>query len=157
VDCSFLEQFALLRTDLSRRQQGPSRLIQIPQRKQRHQLRRVLRKPAIPHLRITELPLEYPATITGLGIDGLDHHEQARPGNDDFHLSQKLLASGLLGSKTCRIFFDKCYRAPGNKAGEAGLGLYLVKWIIELHGGTVSAQSVPEQGTTIVIRLPLAM
>ena len=52
--------------------------------------------------------------------------------------------------------FDKYYRAHGNKTGGAGLGLYLVKQIIELHGGTVSVQSVPDQGTTIVIRLPLA-
>jgi len=52
--------------------------------------------------------------------------------------------------------FDKYYRAPGNKASGAGLGLYLVKQIVELHGGTVSAQSVPGQGTAIVICLPLA-
>lgn len=37
------------------------------------------------------------AIVTGLGTDGVDHREQARPGNDDFHLSQKFLASGLLG------------------------------------------------------------
>ncbi len=35
-----------------------------------------------------------------------------------------------------------------------GLGLYLVKTFVEMHGGTVSAQSVPDQGTSVTIHLP---
>lgn len=37
----------------------------------------------------------------------------------------------------------------------AGLGLALVKSFIELHGGTLDIQSNPDQGTTVLCRLPL--
>jgi signal transduction histidine kinase len=35
-----------------------------------------------------------------------------------------------------------------------GLGLYLVRTFVEMHGGTVSADSVESEGTTVTIRLP---
>jgi PAS domain S-box-containing protein len=36
-----------------------------------------------------------------------------------------------------------------------GLGLYLVKTQVEAMGGTISAESIPDQGTTFHVRLPL--
>jgi len=38
----------------------------------------------------------------------------------------------------------------------SGLGLYMCKYIIELHGGDVSVQSKVGEGTTFIIRLPAA-
>lgn len=38
--------------------------------------------------------------------------------------------------------------------GGAGLGLSLVKNIIELHGGTIAIKSEPGRGTDVIIRLP---
>jgi signal transduction histidine kinase len=37
----------------------------------------------------------------------------------------------------------------------AGLGLALVKWIVEGHRGTVEVRSTPGEDTTFVIRLPI--
>ncbi|MDK9725492.1 MAG: sensor histidine kinase [Sterolibacteriaceae bacterium MAG5] len=62
---------------------------------------------------------------------------------------------GIAADEIPKIF-DKYYRAPGNKASGAGLGLYLVKQIVELHGGSVAAESTPGAGTTMRVRLPLA-
>jgi signal transduction histidine kinase len=50
---------------------------------------------------------------------------------------------------------DKARRRGSAVTGSgAGLGLAIVKVIVEAHGGTVSAQSVPGQGTTITVNLP---
>ncbi|MCL4694373.1 MAG: hypothetical protein KJ060_17925, partial [Candidatus Hydrogenedentes bacterium] len=37
----------------------------------------------------------------------------------------------------------------------AGLGLFLVKEMVTLHGGTVAVRSEMDRGTTFVVRLPL--
>lgn len=63
---------------------------------------------------------------------------------------------GIPESELPRIF-DKYYRAPGAKGvAGAGLGLNLVKRIIELHGGGIEAASLHGQGSTFTVRLPLA-
>jgi len=43
------------------------------------------------------------------------------------------------------------------KAFGVGLGMPLVKRIVEQHGGRVTVDSEPERGTTVVMRLPLCM
>lgn len=40
------------------------------------------------------------------------------------------------------------------RAGSLGLGLYIVKQIVDAHGGTMSLQSDAESGTTFTVRLP---
>lgn len=51
--------------------------------------------------------------------------------------------------------FTKYFRAEGSAVSGSGLGLFIVRQIIELHGGKVSAQSVFGQGLKITVRLPL--
>lgn len=54
--------------------------------------------------------------------------------------------------------FDRLYRADparGRTSGGAGLGLALVRWIVEAHEGRIQVQSVLEKGTAFVISLPL--
>ncbi|MED0658181.1 HAMP domain-containing sensor histidine kinase, partial [Anoxybacillus ayderensis] len=41
------------------------------------------------------------------------------------------------------------------KSSGTGLGLTIVKRIIENHGGTIALHDSSEQGTTFVIRLPI--
>ena len=52
--------------------------------------------------------------------------------------------------------FDRFYR--GDKArtthGESGLGLAIAKSIVEMHGGTIAAESQSGQGTTMRVTLP---
>jgi len=57
-----------------------------------------------------------------------------------------------------RRVFDKFYRADSAEADRipgAGLGLALVKHIAQAHGGAVELQSVPGEGSTFVLDLPL--
>jgi signal transduction histidine kinase/PAS domain-containing protein len=60
---------------------------------------------------------------------------------------------GIPFADQARVFekFERGVRQPG-----AGLGLSLVKSLIELHGGTVVIESVSGQGTRITCRLPVA-
>lgn len=39
-------------------------------------------------------------------------------------------------------------------SGNSGLGLPITKWIVEKHGGTIYAESRPEEGSCFVIRFP---
>ena len=55
--------------------------------------------------------------------------------------------------------FDRFYRTDGARArssGGTGLGLAIARWITETHGGTIAADSVPGEGATFTVRLPLA-
>lgn len=55
------------------------------------------------------------------------------------------------------LVFERFYR--GDKArhedGESGLGLPIVKSLVEAHGGRVSVHSAPGEGTTFTITLPI--
>jgi signal transduction histidine kinase len=53
--------------------------------------------------------------------------------------------------------FDRFYRGAhtAGRAPGAGLGLAGVRGIVELHGGSVAAQSLPGEGSTFTVRLPL--
>lgn len=51
------------------------------------------------------------------------------------------------------LIFDRFYQADASRSrGGFGLGLALVKRIIDLHGWTITAQSKPGHGTTFLIR-----
>jgi signal transduction histidine kinase len=49
--------------------------------------------------------------------------------------------------------FDRFVRQP-HPTGGTGLGLPIVKAIVEAHGGTASVVSAPGEGTTVSLRLP---
>ncbi|MEA3266378.1 MAG: ATP-binding protein, partial [Candidatus Fermentibacteria bacterium] len=54
--------------------------------------------------------------------------------------------------------FDFLFRgkqAKRNPDGGLGLGLSMVKQIIQVHGGSITAASEPDEGTVMTVRLPL--
>lgn len=57
------------------------------------------------------------------------------------------------------FIFDRFFQAdPARKGGEehsAGLGLAIVREIVQAHHGTITAQSLPGQGSTFTVHLPL--
>jgi signal transduction histidine kinase len=51
--------------------------------------------------------------------------------------------------------FDRFYRAESSRSSDgAGLGLALVKSIVDLHGGTATIQSDLGRGTTVTLAFP---
>ncbi|MCU1383477.1 MAG: cusS [Acidobacteria bacterium] len=65
--------------------------------------------------------------------------------------------SGIPPADRARIFerFVRLDEARENVGG-AGLGLPIARWIAESHGGTLMLQSSGPQGSTFLVRLPLA-
>jgi CheY-like chemotaxis protein len=65
---------------------------------------------------------------------------------------------GIEPEMTARIFemfLQLPNAADGSRSG-LGIGLTLVKSIVDMHGGTVSVESGPEKGSRFVVRLPLS-
>lgn len=53
--------------------------------------------------------------------------------------------------------FDRFYRVMSSRSSNpqgSGLGLSIVKFIMDLHKGTIDIQSVPGQGTTVTVHFP---
>ena len=87
----------------------------------------------------TEITVEARTASNTLFIDVVDH------------------GYGIPAEAIQRIF-EKFYRVPRVEDADApgtGLGLTLVREIIELHGGRVTVESVPGVGSTFSVRLPL--
>lgn len=61
---------------------------------------------------------------------------------------------GILRAEQDRIF-EPFHRADGAVAEGAGLGLAIVRGLVEANGGTVTVESLPGQGATFVVELPL--
>ena len=83
----------------------------------------------------------------------------ARVDQGKLELTVRDTGSGIAAEEMPYIF-DRFYRADSSRhteTGESGLGLAIVKALVEAHGGTVWAESAPDQGTAIHIDLPISV
>jgi signal transduction histidine kinase len=73
---------------------------------------------------------------------------------EDIILSVEDQGIGIPADELERIW-DRLYRAEQSRAATGlGLGLSMVKALVEAHGGTVAVQSQPGRGATFSLRLP---
>lgn len=61
-----------------------------------------------------------------------------------------------MNEKTQHNIFDKFYQGDTSHSSEGnGLGLPLVKKIVELHHGSITVKSHPGQGSLFTVTLPI--
>jgi signal transduction histidine kinase len=83
-----------------------------------------------------------------------------QPWKDDLGLILEVSDSGAgIAPRDLRHIFDKFFQAPSSsrpKVGGAGLGLAIVRNLVEAHHGKVTVESVLGRGTTFKVQFPSA-
>jgi two-component system phosphate regulon sensor histidine kinase PhoR len=82
---------------------------------------------------------------------------RAEPNGESVRISVADQGVGIPQADLPRIFerFYRSDKARSRELGGTGLGLSIVKHIVQLHGGTVEAESELGKGTTISVVLPI--
>jgi signal transduction histidine kinase len=79
-------------------------------------------------------------------------------GSADGHVMLKVQDTGSgIAPEDLPYVFNRFYRGDKSRAhnGASGLGLAIARSIVEIHRGTITAESAPGRGTTITITLPV--
>lgn len=81
-------------------------------------------------------------------------------GREDDAVTVKIADTGIgIPEEELPHIFEAFYRVDQSRSravGGAGLGLSLVKDIVEKHGGEIAVKSVAGEGTTFILRFPVA-
>ncbi|MGY8660728.1 MAG: sensor histidine kinase, partial [Verrucomicrobiales bacterium] len=76
--------------------------------------------------------------------------------NDAFQIGVHDQGSGILQGEQDKIF-DRFYRCGSELRREtqgAGVGLSIVRHIVDAHGGSISVENKPGQGTSFILTIP---
>jgi len=97
---------------------------------------------------LLENALRFTAEHGSIGVSVSKH-------NSDFEVAVHDNGSGISAEHLPHVF-DRFYRAESSRGSDgAGLGLALVKSIVDLHGGSAIIESNPGSGTTVKLKFPL--
>ena len=115
--------------------------------------------PGLPAVAVDRVPLEQ--ALLNLVTNAVDAMPEggrlrlgARPDGDAVALVVTDTGAGIPPEDLSRVFDPLFTTKPPGKG--TGLGLPILREIVEAHGGTVGLESRPGEGTTAVVRLPRA-
>lgn len=77
-------------------------------------------------------------------------------GDDEVRIEVEDHGIGISAEHLDRVFerFYRVQQGRGRSSGGTGLGLSIVRNVAETHGGSVSVESTPAEGSTFTVRLP---
>ncbi|MCL4418356.1 MAG: HAMP domain-containing histidine kinase [Actinobacteria bacterium] len=77
---------------------------------------------------------------------------------DNYHAKISIEDSGIgIPEKDLPLIFNRFYKTDHTRNSEgSGVGLSIVKWIIDAHVGSIEVNSVPGEGTLFKIKLPIS-
>jgi len=89
---------------------------------------------------------------------GEHKHVAIRAYANDADVCIEVADSGIgLSRRAMRNVFDRFYQVDqrvSRSVGGCGLGLSIVKFVVDAHGGSVHVASKPDEGSTFTVRLP---
>ena len=118
----------------------------------------------------SEIPMLHidPGRMTQVLTNILDNALQHTPKGGQINLSAKSVEAGVefrirdsgpgIGGEDVNRIFERFYRtdaARHREDGGSGLGLAIAKSIVQAHGGQIWAESAPNLGLTVTIKLPI--
>jgi two-component system sensor histidine kinase KdpD len=121
--------------------------------------------PDVPEIRADAAQLERAfanllenATRYGGGLPVFVHARRSGGGSERVLVSIVDRGPGIDSAEQDRIFepFYRGRTATGSPFTGSGLGLAIVKGFVEANGGSISVQSLPGQGTSFIVSLPVA-
>lgn len=77
------------------------------------------------------------------------------PATSQIRLAVTDTGVGMSSEQVQRVF-DRFYQGESRREGGAGLGLSIVKQLVDAQGGTIDVESREGEGTTFTIHLPMA-
>ena len=124
----------------------------------REELREGLETLELDAVKMRQVVLNLLANAVNFTPDGGTVHIATRRDGPHVVLEVQDQGPGVAPENTAHIFeifAQASGPAPGRPVG-TGIGLHLVKRLVELHGGLVGVESKPGQGSTFWVRLPIA-
>lgn len=116
----------------------------------------------VPALQATIDPIRFEQVLTNLFDNAVRYSPSGGTINVRLDVDGPLLRLAVsdegLGIAPARIahVFERFYRGHEDQGlGGLGLGLYIAREIVELHGGTIDVRSTLGRGTTFIVRVPI--
>jgi signal transduction histidine kinase len=79
---------------------------------------------------------------------------QVRAAGDDVVVSVRDTGRGISEEQVEHLFDPYYQAAHGDQGIGTGLGLSIIKHLVQLHGGVITVDSVPDSGSVFTVRLP---